>query len=286
MHWLALPVLLLCWAGGVAAQERIEFAARDEAMGRPPGRLIAFVHRPEGAGPFPAVVLHHGCNGAYAPGGQRLSGNQAFWARHLRGRGYLALVVDSFTGRGEVEMCTKGLAQTVPPLMRAEDATAALVWLRARPDVDRQRIAVMGWSHGGGTVMWAASAWHGERRRSLAGGDFVAAIAFYPPCWVSRDTPGYQLALPTTILIGEADDWTPAGPCRELAARTDQMQGRLVLHIYPDAHHGFDSPNVPLMTFGGLPTLPGGKATLGTNEPARQAAIKVVEETLARAFAK
>src|SRR5204863_10027817 len=42
------------------------------------------------------------------------------------------------------------------------------------------------------------------------------------------------------MLLGEADDWTPAATCKRLVA---QAAGRTPeLEAYPGAHHGFDSP--------------------------------------------
>jgi len=46
------------------------------------------------------------------------------------------------------------------------------------------------------------------------------------------------------MLHGTADDWVPAGPCREYASRLGQA-GKNVRYIeYPDAHHVFDGPAV------------------------------------------
>ena len=49
---------------------------------------------PEGKGPFPAIVLAHGCNGISNGGVERT------WGPILRGWGYATFNVDSFRGRG------------------------------------------------------------------------------------------------------------------------------------------------------------------------------------------
>lgn len=287
MRWLVPLVLLLWWAGGAAAQERVEFPSRDgELSGGTPSRLVAFLFQPEGAGPFPAVTMHHGCSGAYAPGGQRLIGSQVWWARHLQRQGYVALVVDSFTGRGETEMCTRGLNQPVPPGRRALDAAGALAWLRARPDVDRDRIALMGWSHGGSTALWVANEMGAERRRQFIGGDFRLVIAFYPSCRPMLAAPAWKPALPVVVLHGAADDWTPASPCLALADHAHRAGAVLALHLYPDAHHAFDAPNLPLMVRDGIPLVAGGRVTMGTHAEARTAAIAEVDARLKTAFAR
>ena len=77
------------------------------------------------------------------------------------------------------------------------------------------------------------------------------------------------------ILVGESDDWTPAAPCHELAAR---FPGQIVLATYPGAYHDFDAPGRTVEERSGLATPPSGTghAHIGTNEPARQDALRRV----------
>src|SRR5215470_456641 len=70
---------------------------------------------PNGAGPHPAVILHHGCNGV----GQ----NVQSWALWLQGQGYAALVLDSFSARGIQSLC--GYPQPLMGDVRAHDVYAA-----------------------------------------------------------------------------------------------------------------------------------------------------------------
>jgi dienelactone hydrolase len=73
---------------------------------------------------------------------------------------------------------------------------------------------------------------------------FAAAVAFYPGC-DPRDPPGRPLETDTLILIGEADDWTPAARCAKwrYAVQTDGHM--LQMKIYPGARHGSDAPRPP-----------------------------------------
>ena len=50
------------------------------------------------------------------------------------------------------------------------------------------------------------------------------------------------------VHIGEADDWTPAAPCRTLV----EAQKAVRLFTYPGAYHGFDTPNLPVKTRRGV----------------------------------
>ena len=210
------------------ARESVAFE-RPIADGRPI-LLSGILLRPDGAGPFPAVVLLHHCDG--------MVGAQNVWAFRLAQWGYATLRVDSFTPRGEVSVCEQPLS--VNPFTRADDAHAARVWLAARPDIDRRRIGVIGWSHGGSAAVLSVRKIAGARAEP-----FRAAIAFYPWC------PDLLVDLdaPLQILIGDADDWTPADRCRQMrqVGRTDQS---VMLQVYPGAHHGFDGEGPALEAYG------------------------------------
>ena len=47
--------------------------------------------------------------------------------------------------------------------------------------------------------------------------DFRSAVAFFPGCRRLRDT-AWSARLPTLILIGGKDDWTPASACEQMVA--------------------------------------------------------------------
>ena len=47
---------------------------------------------------------------------------------------------------------------------------------------------------------------------------------------------------PLTILIGDADDWTPAAPCAAFAARLKNNEQPVSITLYPGAFHDFDNP--------------------------------------------
>src|SRR5690349_14566272 len=54
------------------------------------------LHRPDGSGPFPAVIIMHDCSGL----GLRSSGAPERWAKELLKHGYVIIIPDSFTTRG------------------------------------------------------------------------------------------------------------------------------------------------------------------------------------------
>jgi dienelactone hydrolase len=157
------------------------------------------------------------------------------------------ILPDSFTPRGH----PRGIC-TVPPLerhpgtaprSRAADMYATLAYLRTLPYVDAGRVGLMGGSHGGATTLTAMA----EPKAGAAG--FCAGLALYPACalrmgaWKENLTGVYEAAAPVRILIGEADDWTPARNCRKLAESARQAGHPVTLKVYPGAHHAFDSAN-------------------------------------------
>jgi dienelactone hydrolase len=64
------------------------------------GRLT----RPSGDGPFPAIVLLHGCNGTGSPTNKHYSD----WIYMLQRWDYVSLLVDSFGPRGKSNICASG----------------------------------------------------------------------------------------------------------------------------------------------------------------------------------
>src|SRR5207247_8429813 len=106
-----------------------------------PDRVEGRLTRPDGAGPFPALVLLHGCQG--------VSPQVHAWARWLADRGYVAFVVDSFGPRKEPADCKSDGTPDAPATTRFDDAIGALKYLQAQPFVIPERVASFGWSQGG-----------------------------------------------------------------------------------------------------------------------------------------
>ena len=142
--------------------------------------LKGFLYTPEGKGPFPAIIMMHGCSGLYDSSGKPTR-SYRFWAGHFRDRGYATLLLDSFGPRGEREICTQKVRKVSEATDRPRDAYAALTWLAGRADVDPARISVMGWSNGGTAVLHAVTP--EAPGRAGKGPRFRAAVAFYPGCF-------------------------------------------------------------------------------------------------------
>jgi dienelactone hydrolase len=183
--------------------------------------LTGQIRKPEGDGPFPAVVLLHGCGGINPKRDIR-------WIERLSNLGYVTLQVDSFGPRGISNACTySGKDFTEILQKRVTDAYDAKRYLAGLPFVDRSRIAVIGWSQGGLTTLQAL---YKDKEEP-----FRVAVAFYPSCI----RPLTNMNAPLLILIGDADDWTPASKCVSMMPK-EKTSPEVILKVYPGAYHGFD----------------------------------------------
>lgn len=231
------------------------------------GVLRAELALPSGAARGPAVVALHGCGGPFPARDKQ-------WSDLLTAAGHVVLLPDSFGSRGLGSQCREPTRAVTPGGMRRQDAIAAARWLVAQPYAPPGGVVLLGWSNGGSTVLATARA----GRSGLPDGLFRGFVAFYPGCRGFLDRPWSPVA-PTLLLIGEADDWTPAEPCRRLVASVPGVE----LVTYPGAFHDFDVPDMPVRLRRGLAyTGDGsGEAHAGTEPVARADALRRVPAYIA-----
>jgi dienelactone hydrolase len=231
--WCAARALVVdAFAGPL---ERVEFegASQRRLQGTimPGDRIQGYLAKPEGAGPFPAIIGLHGCAGLLDMTKRKLVDELVGW-------GYVVLLVDSFATR-DIEHACDGKALYIVGKRRS-DAYGALAFLARQTFVDSQRVAAVGFSQGGWVTLLVADANSFELFVRPSNLSFRAVVAFYPVCRAAGGRP----VIPTLILIGALDEWTPAADCSEKIGvwGTDGVPIEQV--VYPGAHHSFYYPEL------------------------------------------
>jgi len=189
-----------------------------------------YVARPDGSGPFPAVLFLHGCEG--------FDGFLAVAADRLVPHGFVGVALDALGPRGMQSACTGNSA--------ADEAGAAretLAWMRTQPYIAADRLAVVGFSMGADAALSLI-----DTRGAPPPAGLRAAAAYYPSC-AGRDG---LVSVPLTIFDGDADQVTPAAPCAAMVQAGAAAGKPIAITTYPGATHGFDVPG-PDRTFFGQP---------------------------------
>ncbi len=223
-----------------AADLTLPAAPSDISEAREPRMAI---YKPEGKGPFPALVLLHQCAGLVTRRGPNAS--MLDWAREGVARGYVVLLLDSFGQRGVDTVCF-GPKGDVFPSRGVKDALQAAAHLRTFPFVDGKRVAFAGFSWGAGTGLLLSS-----RKAADAVGisdRFDAVASFYPPCNnypKGGNPPPYTLILsgidrPLLVLLGGKDTETPPEACIAGLRPQQEAGAPIEWHLYPEATHCWD----------------------------------------------
>ncbi len=227
-------------ANGQKAQLRKEMGLQCHAVAAGLAKLVRFpattqsgqqvnvegiLRKPDGPGPFAAVIIMHGGPGIFPPrcygGAQQL----------FHGLGYMSLVVDSYSA-GDLD---KGRRHAATILDRTEDAWAAASYLASRADVAKGGIGIWGVSTGGLSTLLAVSpSGQPDRGRSKL---LAAAVAVAPECPHELEA----VVVPLLVLHGEDDRTNPVEDCRQMRVSGDKATDYQFV-TYPDAGHTFDFP--------------------------------------------
>ena len=151
----------------------------------------AYVAKPAGNGPFPTVIMIHEFFGL----------NECILSRAdlLAEEGYLVIAPDTFRG-STTSLIPRAIYQvmTTRPENINADLDSVFVWLESQPDIDVQRIAILGFCYGGRVSL----------AYSLHNDNIAATVVFYGSPEID---PGILAALPGPVLgiFGGVDQSIP-----------------------------------------------------------------------------
>lgn len=186
--------------------------------------------------PVPAVVMLHGAGGVLEP-------RELTYGRQLAQMGVAALAIDVFASRRDFATgFTRRLIYVTESMILA-DAYSALDWLAEMPQIDADRIALMGFSYGGMTSVFASYEQVATLYAGAEGRRFQGHVGFYGPC-IARFEDPTTTGAPVLMLWGSGDDIVDPDRCAEIA--DDLRAGGSVVRqvIYPDALHQWDGGSV------------------------------------------
>jgi carboxymethylenebutenolidase len=217
----ALPLLLVfvfAISAFAADGKPVSYKSGDETV-------QGVLYTPAGKGPFPGIVVIHEWWG--------LNEWVKEQASKLADQGYAALAIDLYRGKvattsDEAHEIMRG----VPEDRAKRDLHAAVEFLKAQPNVKKDRIASIGWCMGGGYSLDVA----------LQEPTLRAAVIHYGH--LAADASSLkQIHASILGIFGGKDRGIPVDDVKKFEQALKQQGNRVEIHIYPDAGHAFENPN-------------------------------------------
>jgi dienelactone hydrolase len=199
---------------------------------------------PPGRGPFPTVLLIHGCGGLRGARGPNPIMDE--YARSAVEAGWAAAILDSYgprrweAGWARRRVCTGTLLQGY---RRAADVLAGVDLLAADPRVDHRHLRIASWSHGGwavGDLATLRDPGDGSFKRTMA--DVEAMYFTYPFC--GFPSQGGRRAWTwkggVRFVFAEIDTVQSAAGCGPMVERARAAGSRVETVTFPGVTHAFD----------------------------------------------
>ena len=179
----------------------------------------------------PAVVMLHGSAGV-------LAARELTYGKQLAAMGVAALVIDTFGARRDRGTSFTERLLNITEVMLIADAYASLDYLATRPEIDPDRVVLIGFSYGGMAAMYALNAQVAEKL-APSGRRFAGHVAYYGPC-VTRFEDRRTTGAPLLMLYGDADQIIDRERCDETAADFRAGGSEVDVIVYPGAVHQWD----------------------------------------------
>lgn len=215
---LCLFVLAGSMAAFAATSKDVSYRSGDDTV-------QAILYTPKGKGPFPALVVIHEWWG--------LNEWMKEQASKLSDEGYITLAIDLYRGKvATTPDLAQELLRGVPDDRADLDLHAAVEFLKAQPDVKKDRIGAIGW---------------------CMGGDYSLDVALQEPT-LAADVIHYghvadevedlkKINAPILGIFGGQDRSIPQSDVKKFEQQLKSLGKSVEIHIYPDAGHAFENPN-------------------------------------------
>ncbi|MEQ8603463.1 MAG: dienelactone hydrolase family protein [Marivibrio sp.] len=194
---------------------------------------IGTLTMPEGVeGKVPVMLILHG------------SGGQGYrdwtWSAFLNELGVATFRINYYQPRGLVPPIGPGGPTPI------QDVQGALPFLATHPQIDAERMGIMGFSRGGSVTLGTM------RLRPYPTGDITPKlyVGLYPGCMrvnVDRQTTDEKVL----IIVGTSDTLSYPEACVDLGQQAEKLGKNFEIVVIDGATHGFDGNKRGAVRFGG-----------------------------------
>ncbi len=228
-YWVLGLALIPAWSGARVVAEEPKVHSEMVTFAGASGPIKGYLARPEGDGPFPALVLIHEWWGLTDWVKQN--------ANRFAAQGYVALAVDLYGGKVTDD------PQMAHELMRALDQSEAVkdlkggvAYLEKQAFVARaQKLGVIGWCMGGGYA----------RELAQASDAIGPTVICYGSVTTDADALAKLKNRSVLGIFGADDRGIPVAKVQQFAELLKKQGTTTQLEVYPNAGHAFMRPGGP-----------------------------------------
>jgi dienelactone hydrolase len=177
----------------------------------------------------PVVVIVPGAGG-------HVEDHLAFWRSKLLASGIGVVAIDPL----RIRNLAADQSERLTPAADLVDTFRVLKALTAHPFVDRDRVAILGFSRGG-LAAWdsQAEAFSTAALGPSSGVRFAAHAALYPPCHYAH-VERRAVQVPALLVLAGADARTPPEHCQSLVKAASTRGYSTQVTVIDGAQHAFD----------------------------------------------
>ena len=214
--WSFLTIASTAFAGPVKTQD-VTFPSGSET-------IAGYLAAPESPGTYPGLVVLHEDWG--------LTDWVKEQTRKLAGQGYVALAVDLYRGQlAHDPAFAYELISAAPPDRALQDMEAAIHFLIARADVNKDKIGSIGWSAGG---KWSLLLAVNDRFLGACVSNYGAPPA--DPAEVQK------IRAPVLAIFAADDRYIAASDITDFETAMSAAHKSIDIKVYPQAGPGFENP--------------------------------------------